>query len=917
MNRYLMQISSWLNRKISLLLVLIFFVLLFVAYLSFVVQKNNFIYLVLPVFIILFTGMLFLLLVQIGRNKKINEALKLKEDHYNIILSSIGEGVIITDKRGQVLYMNTRAQQLTGWGSDEAKNQPLYKIYNTVNEETGIPTEHIMHRILKHGKKIEWENNIMLKAKDTGTFSISNNGLPLVDIKGNVSGVAVVFSDITEIKKNKTRFQQNAEQYNLQIQNLPEASYTCDASGHIQLYNRAAVALWGREPVAGKDLWCGSWKIFNKDGSDLLPENCSMAIALKEGRPVYGKEIIVQRPDKSYSHVLPYPTPLFNAAGAIIGAVNMLVDVTKRSDSEMLIQKTEEKYRSLIEQASDAILIYDFNGTIYEFNESCYTLLGYSKAAYAKLKLNDILVGDIIVNQENYAAILGGNTKTLYRYLKHKDGTLIETEVTVKLLADGKVIAFARDITERKKAEEAIKKEKELSNSIINSLPGVFYFYDENLKLLRWNKQFETVTGYSAAEIINKNPAEFFEGGEKKYMQEKSRKVFIDGAGNAEASFTTKTGKKIPFYFTGLRMQYEGKPCLLGIGIDIAERINAEAATKAIIKRYDILARATSDTIWDWDIVTNKITYNNGIYNMFGYRASKVENAVHWRNEKLHPDDIEKVNSYLEDIFKKGLRRFQLKYRFRCADGSYKYIYDRAFAIFDENGKPCRMIGAMQDITYQVQEEIRTTKAIIDAQEQERRFIGAELHDNVNQILVGSLLSLGMAKEKNKDPKKRAEFIETTKGYIINAIDEIRKLSHQLVPVAFDDILLKDIFESLCLKINVDNRFVIKLKFDEIKKDDIPDDIQVNLYRILQEQIKNILKYSEAGKIEISVTKLTDAVIMRIYDNGKGFDTKKVKKGIGLSNIKKRAESLYGKYMINSAEGKGCEIIVEIPLNNN
>ena len=225
------------------------------------------------------------------------------------------------------------------------------------------------------------------------------------------------------------------------------------------------------------------------------------------------------------------------------------------------------------------------------------------------------------------------------------------------------------------------------------------------------------------------------------------------------------------------------------------------------------------------------------------------------------------------------------------------------------------MLGAMQDITYQIEEEIRTAKAIIDAQEQERRFIGEELHDNINQILAGTLLTLGMAKVKQADTRQQIEFIESAMGYITDAINETRKLSHHLAPAIFEDNSLKDLFENLLLNLNLDNRFIIRLNFDELKQIAIPENIQINLYRILQEQAKNILKYSEASTIEITV-KITNSVVsLKIFDNGKGFDTKTAKRGIGLSNIKKRADSLSGKFILNSAPGKGCEIIVEIPLD--
>ena len=342
-------------------------------------------------------------------------------------------------------------------------------------------------------------------------------------------------------------------------------------------------------------------------------------------------------------------------------------------------------------------------------------------------------------------------------------------------------------------------------------------------------------------------------------------------------------------------------------------RKNAVVKLKTAVERYDILARATSDTIWDWDIVHNTMLYNDGITNMLGYQASEVENVVDWWNEKIHPDDFKKVTELVEEVFEKGLQKFQINYRFRCADETYKYIFDRAYVQFDENGNPARMIGAMQDITYQVQEEMRTNKAIIDAQEQERNFIGGELHDNVNQILAGSVMALGMVKENTVGTKQAFEFIQMGKGHILSAIDELRKLSHKLAPASFDDSSLRNAFEDLLQTFNVNGQFNIKFNFDE-GCNAVNGDIQINLYRILQEQIKNIVKYAEATVIEVAVTQRKSVVKMRIADNGKGFNVKTAKKGIGLSNIKKRAESFSGKFVVISAPGKGCEIKVELPI---
>ena len=118
------------------------------------------------------------------------------------------------------------------------------------------------------------------------------------------------------------------------LEALPAAVYTTDAEGRITFYNEAAVALWGHRPELGQDHWCGSWKLCRTDGTPLPHDQCPMALALKENRPIRGVEAVAERPDGTRVQFVPYPTPLHDASGALLGAVNMLVDVTDRKREE-------------------------------------------------------------------------------------------------------------------------------------------------------------------------------------------------------------------------------------------------------------------------------------------------------------------------------------------------------------------------------------------------------------------------------------------------------------------------------------------------------------------------------------------------------------------------------------------------------
>jgi PAS domain-containing protein len=161
--------------------------------------------------------------------------------------------------------------------------------------------------------------------------------------------------------------------------NLPIAVYTCDTQGYITSFNHAAVQLWGRTPEIGKDLWCGSWKIFRLNGEPLTLDGCPMARTLKEGIAIEGEEIIIERPDGTRLNVLPYPVPAFNDAGELIGAINTLVDVTEQRSSET----KQAMLAAIIESSEDAIISKTLKGIITTWNKSAEKMFGYSEQEMA------------------------------------------------------------------------------------------------------------------------------------------------------------------------------------------------------------------------------------------------------------------------------------------------------------------------------------------------------------------------------------------------------------------------------------------------------------------------------------------------------------------------------------------------------
>jgi PAS domain S-box-containing protein len=224
------------------------------------------------------------------------------------------------------------------------------------------------------------------------------------------------------------------------------------------------------------------------------------------------------------------------------------------------------------------------------------------------------------------------------------------------------------------------------------------------------------------------------------------------------------------------------------------------------------------------------------------------------------------------------------------------------------------IITIVIDVTERNQFENKITKAIIKTQEDERYEIGSELHDNVCQILASAKMSLSMVR-KTLDPATLESYNQCSEAILL-ATREIRNLSHRLAPAFFDNTKLEEAIESLLNNFNIEEKYNICLDFDKDSRNMLIDkEIQLNLYRVLQEQLRNITKHSNCSDIDVSVFVYNNLLHMRISDNGVGFEVNDIKKGIGLTNMKRRAEVFSGKFYINTSLGKGCEVLMIIPLS--
>jgi len=203
------------------------------------------------------------------------------------------------------------------------------------------------------------------------------------------------------------------------------------------------------------------------------------------------------------------------------------------------------------------------------------------------------------------------------------------------------------------------------------------------------------------------------------------------------------------------------------------------------------------------------------------------------------------------------------------------------------------------------------TQAILETQEEDRKTVAAELHDNINQILATAQLYLTTGSQH----PDFAEMVSKGKECVLLAIDEIRKLTKSLVGPVFTSTGLKQAIESLATNIRDLKKINILTELDIVEKIDLSEALKLNLYRIVQEQLNNIVKYAQASEVIVEISGDKNSVVLLINDNGKGFDTSAQREGIGMINIRNRAELFNGKVTIDSAPGRGCSLKVKLKIN--
>jgi PAS domain S-box-containing protein len=616
--------------------------------------------------------------------------------------------------------------------------------------------------------------------------------------------------------------------------------------------------------------------------------------------------------------------------------VRLLSDIGYMISSDIEKANKELVLDSFFEITEDVITIAGPDSRYLRVNPAFEKLTGYSAdEAGSYHVLHFVYDEDRDAVREQLTRLSQGHSVNYFENRAvTKDGTVKWISWTaIPVPEHNVVIATHRDITIQKQKDEAIRVANERYENLKLAANEAIWEMDLKTKKVVRSNGYKNQFGYDVE--TEDMSLEFWEQKLHPNDRERVMTALRDSFSNKKAPqwqceyrFQKVDGTYAHVWDKGyIICDNENNPVrMVGSMQDVTELKEFAEKLKLSNERYELVMKATNEAIWDLDLHTHTITWSKGYHNLFGHGFEEHQRTDldFWINN-LHPDDRKRVADGFEIFLKQDETPYwNDEYRFKRKDGGYAYVIDKGYMIFDRNRKPVRVVGAMSDHTKRkiLEEELifkegikhkLIAKAAVDAQERERAEIGNELHDNVSQLLTTIKLYLEMLRQK---PDDSGQLLDMGIKHVNTVIREIRDLSRSLVPASIDDIGLKASLTDLTDGVRSTGVVEVELNADDEIESKIDKNIKIALYRIVQEQLNNIIKHSGAANVMINIFTEAGSVCVEITDDGKGFIVEKVKKGLGLKNIISRAELLNGSAQIISQLGKGCKLNIKIPYQS-
>lgn len=879
-----------------------------------------------------------------------------------------------------ILEANNAYLRATGLLSEDLIGKSFFELFPK-NTETGAICNKSFLNVIET-KTADLINYQPYPFKATGAHTDVRScwnleNIPVGDNEGNTAMIIHTVTAVTEratlkeqtVPQSKLSDEKGAkadedEQFRLIVRDLQVGVLLQGPDTEILCSNPKALELLGLDEgqLVGKTSFDPSWKLLREDGSHFPDEELPVLKAFSTGISVRNTVMGVYSQTKGYVWLLVDVEPRVNEKGKVTQVISTFLDITKRKKAEDALKASEERYRSILTASPDEITITDLEGKILLVSPAALSMLGCN----TEEEILGRKITDFIIPEDRKLALT--NLSLMFQGIMtgpgeyhglRSDGGIFNMEANAEFIRDNngqpvEIVFIVRDITLRKQMEEELNSQKKFFEQMFMQSCISTIILDKNGRCERINPKLSEIFGVDASQVEKKYNILQDEAVKNAGYMPQIETVFKDGKTaeweifyEPEIAASSKNieiiEKKKVWYHSRAYPIFDTDSKLSHVIVqhtDITEEKKGHEALLLSNERYNLVAKATNDAIWDWNVITGAIERTgDGLKILFGYDTEFAKKEKSFWSDRIHPDDLQKVLTKRELIFADHAANYwDHEYRFKKANGDYAIIYEKGYIIRDEDGKPQRVIGATQDITRLRENEINLNelnehlrlkaKELADSNAELEQFAYVASHDLQEplRMVTGFLTHL---------EKKYSNIIDDVgKKYIFFAVDGANRMRQIILDLLeFSRLGRKEgNQEELDLNLLIKQIELLFHKQIQDKKATIETSelpvikaFSAPLNQVFQNLIGNALKYSRTdipAHIRISAKSLNTHWQFAITDNGIGISNEYFDKifvifqrlhnkdeysgtGIGLAITKKVVENHDGKIWVESEEGKG------------
>ncbi|MBG9547988.1 PAS domain S-box protein [Cytobacillus firmus] len=567
------------------------------------------------------------------------------------------------------------------------------------------------------------------------------------------------------------------------------------------------------------------------------------------------------------------------------------------------------KKREIDPDSSDATILVNRFGNISYTNEQAQEQFGYSEQELQGKSLKELLPEINLLETEE--------GKVVHQYGQHRNGGVFSIFYRInsfKLAEESYYLIVFHSVKDRSRLKKQqsypLKELVDLQFALDEST--IVAFTDRKGKITYVNEKFCEVSKYSAEELIGKDHRIINSSYHSKDFMESLWTTISSGeVWRGEIKNKAKDGT---YYWVDTTIvpfiDEKGKPYkYLAIRKEITEyKRVVEELKNSVNELIDLKFALDSSSIVAITDQKGTITYvNDQFCSISKYSREELLGKDHRIiNSGYHSKD------FFRDLWRtiSSGRVWKGEIKNRAKDGTYYWVDTTIVPFLTENGKPYQHLAIRHEVTQRknAEEELQKMMTrIIDVQEDERKRLSRELHDGIGQNLYSHLITINRLQAEISHP-----LLDQMQDEATEIIEELRDLSWELRPSVLDDLGLIPAIRSYLVRFSEHHN--INVHFDCYLASRLSSNIEITIYRIIQEALTNIRKYAETDEAAVTIRQMEEEIRIVIEDKGKGFNVNEVSRGVGLFSMEERAKAAGGSLNVYSEENKGTKIILEIPI---